>query len=81
MKQKNFKAVKHRLAEYASNLCVVCSKNETCTLPLHGKFSAKGEPCSQAEELPAQDALMVILKNVYGLSPEKCAAFWRKMYE
>jgi len=81
MKQKNLKAVKRRLAEYASNMCVVCTKNETCILPLHGKLSMMGGECPQAEMLSPADMMFWAWENIYGIPVEKLAKLRRSEHE
>ncbi len=80
-KKKYDTHVKCQFAKFMSNMCVVCVHDKDCTLPLHGKVMAGGEPCQYAEHIPDEELMMFAVKNLYGLSPEQCAQFEKKMKE
>ena len=43
--------LKQHLRNFMQNGCIGCVHNETCELPLHGKFKFGGPTCPQAEPI------------------------------
>lgn len=75
MSQEMFK---HQLEKSMKNMCVLCTKNDVCMLPLHGKLSPVTGECPEAELVSEQEVMMWALKDVYCLTDAQCTRFFKK---